>query len=284
MHKKLLLLAVVGLSMGCTAKETPNADSVAAAAPATPHVVNFTANDFSFAGPDSIPSGMTTLVLNNAGATIHHLQLLRLKDGKTLADLQEGLKHMKSTDAPPAWIEEAGGVNVPDPGAQTAAMLMIEPGNYALACFVDTPDKVPHVMKGMLKGLTVTASAAAPAEAPAPDVTVTLTDYTFSFSTPLTAGHHVLRIDNTAAQHHEFVLFQLLPGKTIDDFGKWGATYQGPMPAKAMGGVPAMVTGQTEYVPMDLTAGDYVAICFLPDAKDGKPHLMHGMVMPIRIS
>jgi hypothetical protein len=27
-----------------------------------------------------------------------------------------------------------------------------------------------------------------------------------------------------------------------------------------------------------MTPGNYVMLCFLPDAKDGKPHLDHGMV------
>lgn len=286
MHRTLQLLVLAGLGVGCATNDTPKADSAAtsaAAASAAPNVVTFAAADFSFQGPDSIPSGMTTLVFNNVGTTLHHLQLLRLKEGKSVSDLLSGMKTMKPTDPMPAWIEEAGGVNVPEPGAQTMATLMIGPGNYAVICFVDLPDKVPHMMKGMVKQLTVTASPAS-AQAPASDVTATLSDYTFTFSTALNAGHHVLKIDNAATQHHEFVLFQLLPGKTLDDFGKWGATYKGPAPARALGGVPSMAPGQTEYVPFDLTPGDYIAICFLPDAKDGKPHMMHGMVMPIKVS
>jgi uncharacterized cupredoxin-like copper-binding protein len=285
MLKKVVLLAAATAAIGCTAKEAPKVDSaaLAAAAPATPNVVTITAKDFAFEAPDSIPSGMTTLVLKNTGTTLHHAQLLRLKEGKTLADLQAGMKNMKPTDPMPPWIEEAGGVNVPEPGAETSATLMIEPGNYVLLCFVDTPDKVPHVMKGMIKGLTVTPSTKPSAPAPTADVTVTLSDYTFAFSTPLTAGRHTVKIENSATQHHEFVLFQLLPGKTMDDFAKWGATYKGPAPAKAMGGAPGIAPGQSQYVSLDLTPGDYVVICFLPDAKDGKPHMQHGMVMPIKV-
>jgi hypothetical protein len=35
---------------------------------------------------------------------------------------------------------------------------------------------------------------------------------------------------------------------------------------------------------VELTAGDYGLICFLPDVKDGKPHLAHGMMKTIRVS
>lgn len=285
MDRKFTIGLLICACVACAPKEQKPADSATASAAAvqSPNVVQVTASDFAFQMPDSIPSGMTTLVLNNSGTTLHHVQLLRLKDGKRVADLEAGLKSMKPTDPPPPWIEEAGGVNTPEPGGQSSATLMIEPGTYAVVCFVDTPDKVPHLMKGMIKELTVTPSSGSVAATATPDVTVTLSDYTFSFSTPLTPGKHVLKVENTAAQHHEFVLFQLLPGKTMDDFAKWGADYKGPMPAKAIGGVPGMVTGQTEYVPMELTAGDYVAICFLPDAKDGKAHMMHGMVMPLKV-
>ncbi|MFN8572942.1 MAG: hypothetical protein U0132_12915 [Gemmatimonadaceae bacterium] len=285
MVRKLTVGLLVCASVGCAGKESKPADSSAttAAAAPTPNVVHVTASDFTFQMPDTIPAGMTTLVLQNSGTTLHHVQLLRLKDGKRLTDLQAGMKSMKPTDPPPPWVEEAGGVNTPEPGSQSSATVMIEPGTYAVVCFVDTPDKVPHLMKGMMKELTVTPSSGAVASAANPDITVTLSDYTFAFSTPLTPGKHVLKVDNTAAQHHEFVLFQLLPGKTLDDFAKWGADYKGPRPAKAIGGVPGMSTGQTEFVPVDLTAGDYVAICFLPDTKDGKPHMMHGMVMPIKV-
>ena len=33
----------------------------------------------------------------------------------------------------------------------------------------------------------------------------------------------------------------------------------------------------------DLAPGDYGLICFVPDAKDGKPHLMHGMMKQITV-
>jgi hypothetical protein len=273
------LLAAIA---GC-AKQEAKVDSTATAVAPTPNVVTITTKDFAFTAPDTIPAGMTTLVLQNQGATIHHVQLLRLKDGKTLADLQEGLKHMKPTDPPPPWVEDAGGVNTPMPGAESRATLLIEPGDYAMICFIDTPDKVPHMMKGMIKGLTVTGPAAAAYELPS-DVTLTLSDYTFAFSTPLTSGQHVVKIVNTAAQSHEFVVFKLAEGKTMDDLGKWAATYKGDPPGALLGGTPAMRNGQTEFVPLDLTPGNYVALCFVPDAKDGKPHLDHGMVYPFTIS
>jgi hypothetical protein len=33
----------------------------------------------------------------------------------------------------------------------------------------------------------------------------------------------------------------------------------------------------------DLEPGSYGLMCFVPDAKDGKPHLVHGMMQEIKV-
>ena len=35
---------------------------------------------------------------------------------------------------------------------------------------------------------------------------------------------------------------------------------------------------------VDLEPGEYIALCFVPDANDGAPHLVHGMVLPFTVS
>jgi hypothetical protein len=44
-----------------------------------------------------------------------------------------------------------------------------------------------------------------------------------------------------------------------------------------------MAKGAAAYVTIDFTPGDYALVCFLPDAKDGKPHFTHGMVKQIHV-
>ena len=51
-----------------------------------------------------------------------------------------------------------------------------------------------------------------------------------------------------------------------------------------MGGISAMPKGAVGYVSVNLPPGEYALMCFLPDAKDGKPHLAHGMVKQFTIS
>jgi hypothetical protein len=278
----LLALTLIGLA-GCGGDGAPPSGEAAEAAPA-PREVHFTASDFAFEGPRTIESGMITFALTNTSETWHHLQLIRLPEGMTMEEFGAGLMEMQPGSPIPTWVVAAGGVNPPPTGGTARVTLMVEPGEYAVLCLVDTPDKVPHVAKGMIQPLTVTASASAPAPLPASDLTLTLVDYAFSFSEPLTSGAHVVRVENSANQEHEIALFRFLPGKGMADLEAWAVAYEGPAPMTAIGGVPAIRPGQVADMYLDLTSGDYVALCFVPDATDGMLHLMHGMVLPFQIS
>jgi len=276
------------LLIGCAAKEAAKPDSTKpaqagapAAAPASlgsfdpaTHVAVIHAKDFAFDAPDSITAGWTTFHLVNDGSTLHHAQLVRLDSGKTVADLQTALKN---PGPPPRWIVEVGGANAPDPNGQADATMNLEAGNYAIVCFVDIPDHVMHVNKGMVHGLKVTAGTGTPAPEPTSDATVTLVDYAFTVQGSLNAGKHTIKLVNKGPQVHEVELVRLAPGKTLKDLIAFMQKMDGPPPANALGGVAGMSPGATAYFRTDLTPGNYAFICFVPDMKDGKPHVEHGM-------
>jgi hypothetical protein len=58
----------------------------------------------------------------------------------------------------------------------------------------------------------------------------------------------------------------------------------GPPPFTSAGGAAAIAPQHTEWVLLSLPPGNYVALCFVPDAKDGMPHFVHGMVHPFTVS
>jgi hypothetical protein len=279
--QRLLSLALAGLAACGGERPSPEADATA-----TPEVreVHFTATDFAFDGPETIEAGMVTLVFNNEGETWHHLQLVKLPEGMSVDELQASFAEIPLGSPLPSWYQDVGGVNPPPPGEPARATLMIEPGEYAVLCVVDTPDKVPHIMKGMISPLTVTPSSEPAAPLPEADLSLTLVDYAFGFSSPPTAGTQVIRVENGANQSHEIALFRFLPGKTMDDLMAWAESYEGPAPIEAAGGVPGIRPGQAVNIEVTLSPGDYVALCFLPDATDGMPHIVHGMALPFQIS
>src|SRR5437870_10514399 len=156
---------------------------------AGPSLITITATDYAFGIPDTIPAGLTTFRLVNQGKELHHASLVRLGESKTAADFQAGLAAaMKRHTPPPSWMTFPGGPNAVTLGDTGVATQMLEPGSYVLVCWIPGPDGVPHVMKGMMHPLLVTAGAApAPVAAePAADGTVKLTDADFQSSHPVT--------------------------------------------------------------------------------------------------
>jgi hypothetical protein len=293
MNKPLSMLTLAALAAlaACSAKDTGKTDSTkvsqagdAAASrgsfdPAT-HTATVYAKDFAFEAPDSIPAGLTTFHLVNEGPALHHVQLARLDSGKTAADLEAA---MKNPGPPPAWLVLEGGPNAPDPGASFDATVDLAEGNYVILCMVDIPDHVPHAMKGMVRPLKVTAASAPSAAAPTADVTITLADYNFLIGGALTPGKHTIKLENKGPQAHEIEIVRLAPGKTAKDLGEWMQTMQGPPPGNAIGGISGTVPGATSYIDVDLTPGNYLFLCFLPDAKDGKTHIDHGMIKEVAV-
>ena len=241
--------------------------------------VTVTASDFSFQTPREIPAGLTTFRLVNRGPSLHHIQLIKLEDGKTATDFFAALK----SGPFPTWASMAGGPNPPEAGDTATATLMMEPGNYVMLCFVPSADGVPHVMKGMANPLTVTRASVTSRPEPRADVVMKLVDFDFELSQPLKAGQHTIRVENTGKQPHEVAIVQMKPGKTPHDYAKWGEKPIGPAPGTIYGGVSGIMPGSHAFIDVDLPAGEYGLLCFIPDTKDGKPHFVHGMARAIKV-
>lgn len=287
-----LMLTLSALVLALAALPTPPAPTRAAPVRA----LTVVARNYAYDVPDTVAAGRTEIRLLNKGTELHHLALVRLEGGHTFADYMNAIK---AGGPPPAWAKDEGGPNTPAPGGASSAIVDLKPGTYLAICFIPAADGAPHFTKGMAHAFTVvdaarikpaarTAASAngwvpngALTDAMAPDVTLTLSDYKFAFSRPLASGKHMLRIANTASQSHELVLVRLAPGKTAKDVAAWVEKMQGPPPGEPIGGISGMAPGRTNDVPLDLRPGSYGLLCFIPDAKDGKPHVAHGMVQDI---
>lgn len=253
---------------------------------AAPRVVTLTATDYAFDAPDTIAAGFITFRLANNSDQYHMAQLIKLEDGKTLDDFRVAYGEAFRTKGPrPSWATRLGGPGVADPHGHSNATHNLEPGSYAWICLMNVPDGIPHVVKaGMAKAFVVRARSdeAAPGTASEPTIVMRLVDYGFSTSAPLTAGRHLIKVENLGAEPHEVGLIKLAPGKTMDDFGAWIGNPQGPPPASAVGGVSSFAPNKEAYFDVELTPGDYVLLC-LVTAPDGRPHTEHGMIQHVRV-
>ena len=284
-------LACVALVACAKAEKAPAAEAPAASATAAPAataggipVVTITASDYKYEAPDTITAGVTTLKLVNKGSELHHVQIFRLTGGKTYADLLAGMKSMAPNSPLPPWIEIVAGPNAPVPGGEQSITEELSAGSYAMICLIPSADHMPHFAKGMMRSLTVVPATAAVAAAPAADIKVTMSDYGWQVTPAIAAGKHVIRVENAAAQQHEMFTVRLEKGKTPLQVAEWAESPKGPPPGMPMGGMTGMAKGAVVYVPVDLTAGEYALLCFIPDAKDGKPHYVHGMMKAFTVS
>lgn len=173
------------------------------------------------------------------------------------------------------------------PGGTSSVIIDLEPGQYMVVCVVPDPEGVPHVAHGMVAPLNVTENDDR-GKAPAVDASITLVDMAFEgLPEKIEAGEHTWEVINGGDQLHEIALLRLAPG--MDLGGVMGIlTADEATPAdngEAEGPPFVMVTGTApksqgarNYLELNLEAGQYVAICFIPDVETGMPHFLHGMI------
>jgi hypothetical protein len=87
-------------------------------------------------------------------------------------------------------------------------------------------------------------------------------------------------VTNTDTALHELSLLRL--GSTIDDdqagqlVEALAANKTPPVELEAVGGMGAISAGFDGYLHLDLDPGDYLAVDFMPDPGDPRPHMLDG--------
>lgn len=265
------------------ASETAGARSGEAA---SPRVVEISGRDFAYDAPDEIPAGWTTFRFANEGVEPHHVTIVRLAEGVTPEDI------VGSYGAGEPMVEGVtalGGPNAVVGQVVATTTVELEPGRYAIVCFIPSPDGTPHLSKGMIQELLVTEETEGTAP-PTAEVELEMMDYAFRQSAALEAGRRTVRVTNVAGDRlHEVALARLAEGTTAEDMVAWIQAYEageaaGPPPGEFLGGVSALAPGGENYVTVDLEPGRYVWLCPLTEQAGQPSHLDHGMYLPFRVS
>jgi hypothetical protein len=258
------------------------------------------ATDYAFDVAVATAAGLTVITLDNNGAEPHHAQLMRLAEGQTAETFQTAMG--QGPEAIFSLGQFVGGPSAAEPGAQTQVILDLEPGQYLALCFVESPDGVPHLAKGMVQAFEVT-DAGTPVAAVEPQAadTIVLRDFSFDLPTQVAAGPQLWEVVNEGPQPHEIALLQLAPGVTPDQLQGMllgppaspeaghdmaspeaslagSPTAGGPPPFHLVGGMQALAAGLRGWAVLDLEQGTYLAVCFVPDPASGQPHTALGMV------
>jgi hypothetical protein len=171
-----------------------------------------------------------------------------------------------------------GGPGNIDPGQSGQAIIDVSEGTWLA------------VAEGNQAPAQVTVTAATPEATGEPQAAVTVTEREFSFSgleKGVPAGTQTWKVVNAGAQPHMLVLLKGPDNMTMAQVQEIITRPQGGTPPAGgltesdvhdAGGIFLQSTGTTAWAMLDLAAGRYVALCFVPDPRNGEPHAMEGMV------
>jgi hypothetical protein len=174
----------------------------------------------------------------------------------------------------------AGGI-YPGPDAPGQVVVDLPPGEWILIGDDPTSPQTPVIF-------TATGDMPSDLPEPASDIDVTLIEFAISIDGSLTAGDHLLRVENQGAEPH-FLFLAKGPDELTDDM------VSAIFSAEMGGGTPPAIPfdpetalqpvletstqsiGTVQWTPVTLEAGTYLAACFFPTAGEGLPHAAHGM-------
>lgn len=258
-----LLATLVGVIAACGETSMPTA--------------TITGKDFAFDMPSTLPAGLVDITFKNTGKEPHQVNLAHLNKGVTEDKFKSTLQ--QGPDAALRLISFVGGANTIDPGQSQRVVLDLTSGQYVALCFLSSPNGKSHIMQGMMKFFTVNqATPGSQPSAPESVGTVTLKDFNISVPANLSAGSYTWKVVNNGPQTHEMDLIKLKAGKTVQDARNYANNPSGEPPFTDAGGMGALAPNTSGWVMLNLQKGTYVALCFVPDVHNGKPHFEEGMV------
>jgi uncharacterized cupredoxin-like copper-binding protein len=255
---RLFLLAVAGSVVSMV---RPTGAGAQAKAP----VVRLVARNFAFTTPATMPSGLVRLRVINRGTVPHYARIVRLDEGKTLADFQAW---RKTGVRPPSWYVPVGGPAPISPGDSAEAAVMLAPGRHIIFCTYPMPGGTSvHLDSGMVREVTVAKAGAvtspnASINALDTDATLVLGEFGFSPLPPLRAGRRQFRVTNAGSLPHQALLVRLPNGVTENDELEWfRGNYSRNRPGAPAGGLLEVKPGETSWFSVWLKPGRYLFIC-----------------------
>lgn len=261
--------------------------------PAAVQAVEIVGTEYAFdldvAAGAELEAGWTELTFRNEGVEAHQVMFARLLDGVDLAEVAEAAAGDASGGSAIEFVEMLGGVSYIGPGQTVRSMVDLPEGMVLAMCYVPTADGVAHADLGMSTALTVGAPSAIAHAATdeRTEGTIELADDGYRIPGTLPAGWY--RVANTDTGTggeglHELSIMRL--GREVSDdelaalMGDLASNATPGVAVEALGGVGALSPGLEGYLYLDLPSGDYVAVDFMPDPRETRPHLLDGYYAP----
>ncbi len=285
-------VAALWILSGCGGDSTPS------------HLLEVTARDLQFEGPDTVSAGWTTIRFHNQSTVTHFVQMEKLPEGIGLREqqdqvapvFQEGMDRLnegRGDDAMaafgklPAWFAKVvftGGPGLTAPGRSSETSVFLEPGTYLLECYVKTAGRFhsynPTPQTDGMVHQVVVVSGPEPGEMPKADFKVTLSsDRGIVIDGQPRPGNQVVEVDFADQKVYENFVGHDLHLARLDDttdlarLNRWmdwrdKAGLETPAPAEFLGGLNDMPEGGKGYIRLTLEPGRYAWISEVPDPRE----------------
>ena len=230
--------------------------------------------------PTSVQPGVNTFKVTTANKHGSAFQLVQTAAGYTAADaardIDKGLDggNVQAIKRFEANVTLFGGVAVNKDKAGKLVVDLAAGDYWALDINTNDPDKFfAFTVAGVDTG-DVAPEADAKLKA--------VQDTTWAQNPETIPNKGMMRFKNAASQNHFIVMAKLKKGMTYKDFKKWLAAAMdgppGPSPVKFLMDSGVVSPGYSATFTYNLPKGNYVMLCFWPDAKmGGMPHALMGM-------
>ena len=223
----------------------------------------------TFTVPDSVKGGVVEIQFTSSVGGEHSAQLIGATDGHTPQEaLAAGSAWADGGKPLPDWAIVAGGTGDVKQGESTTVTQELPPGSYLVA----------DLASNQTAEFEVTGEGGG-GEVAAEGGTITATEYAFE-SEGLTAGRNTVLFDNAGQEPHFIAAVGLKEGATIEQARRFFETEKGQPPLDESRGFSTAVIegGAKQSLEVELDAGRYVLLCFVPDRAGGPPHAVKGMI------
>jgi hypothetical protein len=235
--------------------------------------------------PKEIEGGAVELTLDNSGNKApHDAQLIQLGEGHTYQEADAIINSQKPVPIPD-WIRAYGGVGAVLPGQTGTATVKLDEGHYVVQDDVAGGPNSPYG-EFDVKGTN---------DADLPDANATVTAATTGEEDPqyewksegLKAGQNKITFDSEGDKAlHVLVAAPIKGNATIDQVGQELDSNGPPRSIDFNNAAQTTVIdgGKQEVTTLNLKAGRYAFICFLPDRDEpDKPHYKEGLLKEVTV-
>jgi hypothetical protein len=236
----------------------------------------------------TVPAGLVLLTVSNKMTSSENgggSSVIGPPSGMGMADfvatVQQQLATPEAGQFFPAIAYQAvllGGPGNIDPGQTGQAIVNVPAGQWAVTGIGNQPFAM------------LTATGGSPSAAPQPTAAVTVTEIDFGFAgfDHVPAGPQIWQVVHNGTQPHMLLLIGVPAGTTLEQVTALFASFMTGTPAangldpsqiRDAGGVDVQSAGTTVWPVLNLDAGRYAAVCFVPDPnKNYEPHALEGMI------